>query len=166
MIDCLGIYILTIIMSNFLIILGLILFFFCFFGFMATLVIYLPKAEKDGEKWAIWPFAIFLGMLVTGIASYHFGMSMKKDKPMECSKACAVVLGYKHYKNCSGRDQTRCNPYEKIILKIDGSAYSRDMRFDASLARKQVNERVCFSFYDRYKYSHLKNSQIVEWLAP
>lgn len=153
-------------MSNFLIILGLILFFFCFFGFIAALVVYLPKAEKEGEKWAVLPFAVMGGMLAVGITSYHFGMQMKKDKPMERSEACAVVLGYKHYKNCSGRGQTRCNPYEKILLKLDGSAYSRDMRFDAALARKQVNERVCFRFYDRYQYSHLKSSNIVEWLVP
>ena len=153
-------------MSNFLIILGLILFFFCFFGFIASLVVYLPKAEKEGEKWAVFPFVVMGLMLVFGGVSYHVGMSMKKEKPMVLSKACAVVVGYKHYENCRGRAQTRCNPYEKILLKFEGSAYTRDMRFDAGLARKQVNERVCFRFYDRFKYSHLKSSNIVEWLAP
>lgn len=90
----------------------------------------------------------------------------EKEQPMALSTACAVVLGYQHYENCAGRGGTRCQPYEKILLKLDGSEYSRAMRFDTHIARKNINDRVCFSFYDRNQYSHLKSSNITQWLAP
>lgn len=152
-------------MSNFLIILGLILFFFSFLGF-AALAVYLPKAEKEDEKWAVLPFVVMGSMLAAGLISYHFGMKIKKEKPMALSTACAVVLGYQHYENCAGRGGIRCQPYEKILLKLDGSEYSRAMRFDTHIARKNINDRVCFSFYDRNQYSHLKSSNITQWIAP
>ena len=55
---------------------------------------YLPKAEKEDEKWAVLPFVVMGLMLAAGLISYHFGMKMKKEQPMALSTACAVVLGY------------------------------------------------------------------------
>lgn len=151
-------------MSNFLIILGLMLFFFCFLGFITALVVYLPKAEKEGEKWLVYPFIIMGLMLATGITSYHFGMSMKKEQPMQISTKCGKVIAYKYYKNCSGKAQTRCNPFERIQIKPNDSEYSRLMRFEPHLARQKINAQVCFDFYDRFKYSHLSDSRIIHWV--
>lgn len=114
----------------------MILFFFSFLGF-AALAVYLPKAEKEDEKWAVLPFVVMGLMLAAGFISYHFGTKMKKEKPIALSTACAVVLGYQHYENCAGRGGIRCQPYEKILLKLDGSEYSRAMRFDTHKARKK-----------------------------
>lgn len=82
---------------------------------------------------------------------------------MEVSTKCGKVLGYKHYSGCSGRSQTRCHPYERIQIRLDGSEYSRLMRFDGHLQRQNTGEHVCFEFYDRFKYSHLKDSRIINW---
>lgn len=52
-------------------------------------------------------------MLAGGITSYHFGMSMKKEQPMERSEACAVVLGYKHYKTAAAEAKHAVIPMKK-----------------------------------------------------
>lgn len=64
-------------MSNFLIILGLVLFFFCFLGFFISLAIVLPKAEKEGSWWAGFPFLIMGLMFVIGMVAYSIGMGIK-----------------------------------------------------------------------------------------
>lgn len=150
-------------MSNFLIIIGLILYFFCFVGFIFVLAVVMPKAEKN-ERWAILPFITMGGFVVLGTIFYSIGMGMKEDQPMDLSQSCGTVLSYKYYKNCSGRSQTRCNPFERIQIRLDGSEYSRLMRFDGHLSRKDTDAQVCFTFYDRFKYSHLKDSRITQWV--
>lgn len=150
-------------MSNFLIIIGLILYFFCFVGFIFVFAVVMPKAEKN-ERWAVLPFITMGGFVVLGTIFYSIGIGMKEDKPMVLSQSCGTVLGYKYYKNCSGRSQTRCNPFERIQIRLDGSEYSRLMRFDGHLSRKDTDAQVCFTFYDRFKYSHLKDSRITQWV--
>lgn len=150
-------------MSNFLIIIGLILYFFCFVAFIFVLAVVMPKAEEN-ERWAILPFLTMGGFIVIGTISYSIGMGMKEEQPMQLSQSCGTVIGYKYYKNCSGRSQTRCDPFERIQIRLDDSKYSRLMRFDGNLSRKNSNEYVCFTFYDRYKYSHLQDSRITQWI--
>lgn len=137
-----------------MIILGFILYFCYFIAFIFTLAVVMPTAEKN-ERWAILAFLV-MGGFVVGTIFYSIGMAMKEQQPMQLSQSCGTVLGYKYYKNCSGRSQSRCDPFERIQIRLDDSKYSRLMRFDGGLIRKNNNDHVCFRFYDRYKYSHLK----------
>ena len=52
-------------MSNFLIIIGLVLYFFCFIAFIFVLAVVMPKAEKN-ERWAMLPFLTMGGFIVVG----------------------------------------------------------------------------------------------------
>ena len=151
-------------MSNFLIIFGLILFFFCFLGFLVCLGIFLPKAEKEGEKWVTFPFLIMGLMFIIGLIAYSTGIAIKNDQPMEVSKACGWVRDYQTIPNFSGRGSRKCEPFERIAIQFKGSSYLRHIRFNEQLERKASGIYACFEFYDRMKYSHLKESRIINWV--
>ena len=83
-------------MSNFLIIIGLVLYFFCFIAFIFVLAVVMPKAEKN-ERWAMLPFLTMGGFIVVGTISYSIEMGMKEKQPMQLSQSCGTVIGYKYY---------------------------------------------------------------------
>ena len=100
-------------MSNFLIIIGLVLYFFCFIAFIFVLAVVMPKAEKN-ERWAMLPFLTMGGFIVVGTISYSIGMGMKEKQPMQLSQSCGTVIGYKYYKNCLCTRQISQNPYQAM----------------------------------------------------
>ena len=81
-------------MSNFLIIIGLILYFFCFMAFVFVLAVVMPKVQKN-EHWAILPFVIMGIFILLGTISYNIGMGMKEEQPMQLSLSCGTVIDYK-----------------------------------------------------------------------
>ncbi|WEV50173.1 hypothetical protein OZX61_12260 (plasmid) [Acinetobacter sp. ESL0695] len=64
-------------MSDFLIIIGLILHFSAFVTFIITFSIIMPKAEKN-TLWAILPILTMLGFIIVGMISFSMGMRIKE----------------------------------------------------------------------------------------
>lgn len=150
-------------MSDFLIIIGLILHFSAFVTFIITFAIIMPKAERN-TLWAILPILTMFGFTIVGMMSFSMGMRIKEEQPMQLSQSCGTVINYIYYENCSGRSRKNCNPFERIQIRLDNSNNSRLMRFDRNLSRQTSNKHVCFAFYDRHKYSYLQDSRITQWI--
>ncbi|WEV50261.1 hypothetical protein OZX61_12915 (plasmid) [Acinetobacter sp. ESL0695] len=150
-------------MSDFLIIIGLILYFSAFIILIITFGLIIPKAEKN-TLWVILPILTTLGFIIVGMMSFSMGMKIKEEQPMQLSQSCGTVIDYIYYENCTGRSRKTCNPFERIEIRLDNSNNSRLMRFDRNLSRQTSNKHVCFAFYDRHKYSYLQDSRITQWI--
>ncbi|CAB1211523.1 hypothetical protein [Acinetobacter bouvetii] len=77
------------------------------------------------------------------------------------SDACGVIQNYQIYRT-AGNPNSR-KPFQRVEILFDGAKYSKHLRVDGSLIKKDVGAHVCFEFYDRKKNPHMTDSKVITW---
>lgn len=138
-------------MSNFLLILGLI--FLVGFPIYSHLFFY-EKIQRFKDPRVVYFFTLIPGLILVGIAMY-----LSPAKTYIKTEACGIVEQYKKFPK-------RGDYFERLAIVMDQSGYIRYFDFDSTLPRVQVNERICFELYDRFKNKGLDQSRIIKLVTP
>ncbi|OTG73187.1 hypothetical protein B9T26_08860 [Acinetobacter sp. ANC 4169] len=121
-------------------------------------LIYLLHYQKQNTN------AFKLYMMLLSPASILLGIYLmfsvqQKDSH---SKACGVVQAYQTYMTAGNVHKRK--PFERVELLFDGAKYSRHLRIDGNLIKKDTGKHVCFQFYDRKLNPQMNDSKIIKWL--
>ncbi|MGB5887778.1 MAG: hypothetical protein WBG77_13815 [Acinetobacter venetianus] len=137
-------------MSNFLLILGLIIL--VGFPIYSHLFLY-EKIQKLKDPRVFSFFSIIPGLIILGLAMY-----LSPAKTYIKTEACGIVNQYKMF------PQKR-HQIERLAIVMDQSGYIRYFDFDETLPRMQINQHICFELYDRFKNKGLSQSTVIRLLT-